>query len=199
MKIYHPSFGKLSTHLYVERQRQNEVGSVADILGTAFQPRYVDFVTQNKQALDEIIQADRDFLYDDLYSVKALKTYSVKDRDGNPVESVQQIYLRAAIGVALSRDGEPDINEIKSWYDLFSTKRLAPPSPVMANAGIRMGQYATCYTQGVGTGAEIFEKVTKLNNGGHGVQLHGMPEIKEVVLEIRENIQQVCGTWSRNE
>ncbi len=196
MKIYHPGFGKLSTHLFVERQRQNEAGSVADVLVKAtsgFQQRYKDFVTQNKSMLDEIIKTDRDYIYDNLYSVKALiNTYSVKDADGNPIESIQQIYLRTAIGVALSSADEPDIKEIQNWYDLFSTKRLAPPSPAMANAGISIGQYSTCYTQGVGTQSQIIDNLTQLSSGGHGVQLNGMPEINTLTQAIKENIRDIC-------
>lgn len=195
MKIYHPSFGKLSTHLFVKRQRQNEAGSITDVLvkaACAFQQNYIDFVTQNKKILNEIIDADRDYLYHNLYSVKALiDTYGVKDADGNPIESIQQIYLRAAIGVALYREGEPDINDIKNWYDLFSTKRLAPPSPVMANAGIKIGQYATCYIQGYGTEAQIIQNFHQLRSGGHGVPLYGMSGLNPLAQEIKKNIRDI--------
>lgn len=195
MKIYNPSFGDLSTKLFVLRQRLLESRSMLDTLGNTeaiFQTNYIEYVTSNYSDLDAVIQSDRDFIYNDLYSVIALKTYSVKNSSGDFIESIQQIYLRAAIWVALSERDDPNINDIKKWYDLFSTKRVAPPSPVMANSGINIGQYATCFTQSDHGDTSVMQNnISSLKNGGHGMLLAWFDNVKDTTLAVRRTIWEI--------
>lgn len=74
--------------------------------------------------------------------------YLKKDREGNPVESPEEMFQRVARHVAQAEERfEP--GKAAHWqerfYELMAELRFLPNSPTLMNAGKRLGQLAACF------------------------------------------------------
>mgnify|MGYP002725601868 CR=1 FL=1 len=74
------------------------------------------------------------------------RRYSLKDKEGNPKESVEEAIMRIASHVA---DGEEtdEMRELYTshFYNLISTKRFIPNTPTWSGAKTPLGQLAACF------------------------------------------------------
>ena len=76
-----------------------------------------------------------------------IKRYVRRGKDGEPVESTEQMFWRVAYHVAASRVkwGEDVFEKARSYYGLLTTKRFFPNSPTFTGAGTPLGQLAACF------------------------------------------------------
>jgi ribonucleoside-diphosphate reductase alpha chain len=75
------------------------------------------------------------------------KRYLRKGEDGEPIESVEEMFWRVAYHVAEpEKEWSGDV-ELQSaqFYDLLATKRFFPNSPTFTGAGTPLGQLAACF------------------------------------------------------
>jgi len=76
-----------------------------------------------------------------------LKRYVRHGADGQPVETVEEMFWRVATTIAkeeLSRGAEVEALS-KSYYTLLTSKRFFPNSPTFTGAGTPLGQLAACF------------------------------------------------------
>ena len=75
------------------------------------------------------------------------KRYLRKDQNGDPVETVADMFWRISFHVASSESiWENDvIARATEFYDLISSKRFFPNSPTFTGAGTPLGQLAACF------------------------------------------------------
>jgi len=75
------------------------------------------------------------------------KRYVRRGEDGQPIETVDEMFWRVAYNVALVED-EWDV-EVESvardFYELLTSKRFFPNSPTFTGAGTPLGQLAACF------------------------------------------------------
>ncbi|MFP4257540.1 MAG: vitamin B12-dependent ribonucleotide reductase [Desulfovermiculus sp.] len=78
------------------------------------------------------------------------KRYLRKGPDGEPTESIPEMFWRVAESIAReeskypeSQYNESDLAQI--FYDLMTTFRFLPNSPTLMNAGTELGQLAACF------------------------------------------------------
>lgn len=75
------------------------------------------------------------------------KRYLRRGKDGQPIETIEEMFWRIAYNVALSEGqwgGSPD--EVgRQFYDLLTTMRFLPNSPTFTGAGTPLGQLAACF------------------------------------------------------
>ncbi len=76
-----------------------------------------------------------------------VRRYVRRGRDGEPVESVEEMFWRVAYHVAnVESTWDSDIyGRAKAFYELLTTKRFFPNSPTFTGAGTPLGQLAACF------------------------------------------------------
>jgi ribonucleoside-diphosphate reductase alpha chain len=75
------------------------------------------------------------------------KRYVRKDAQGNPAESVEEMFWRVAYSIAEAEaewGGEP-LEVARAFYAQLTSKRFFPNSPTFTGAGTPLGQLAACF------------------------------------------------------
>lgn len=92
------------------------------------------------------------------------KRYVSRDKDGNPVETVEGLFKRVAKAIAavdLNFDKNADLKKVeKGFYQLMTGLDFLPNSPTLMNAGKELGQLSACFVLPVEDSMEaIFEAI----------------------------------------
>jgi len=76
-----------------------------------------------------------------------MKRYIRKGEDGEPIETVEEMFWRVAYHVAAAERlwGEDVLEHARRFYQLLSSKRFFPNSPTFTGAGTPLGQLAACF------------------------------------------------------
>lgn len=75
------------------------------------------------------------------------RRYLRKDKNGNPVETIEEMFWRVAYHVAKAEenwDGDVEARS-KRFYTLLTSKKFFPNSPTFTGAGTPLGQLAACF------------------------------------------------------
>jgi ribonucleoside-diphosphate reductase alpha chain len=75
------------------------------------------------------------------------KRYLRRGDDGEPIETVEEMFWRVAYHVAVfEREWEQDVETVAAeFYKLLTSKRFFPNSPTFTGAGTPLGQLAACF------------------------------------------------------
>jgi ribonucleoside-diphosphate reductase alpha chain len=76
-----------------------------------------------------------------------IRRYVRRGRDGQPVETVEEMFWRVAYHVAKVEQtwGEDIIQRAREFYQILSSKSFFPNSPTFTGAGTPLGQLAACF------------------------------------------------------
>ena len=76
-----------------------------------------------------------------------IRRYVRRGRDGQPVETVEEMFWRVAYHVAKVEQawGEDVILQAREFYEILSSKNFFPNSPTFTGAGTPLGQLAACF------------------------------------------------------
>ncbi|HVN54279.1 MAG TPA: LAGLIDADG family homing endonuclease [Anaerolineaceae bacterium] len=76
-----------------------------------------------------------------------VRRYVRRGDDGQPVESVEEMFWRVAYHVAKAEEiyGQDPLPRAVEYYDLLTTRRFFPNSPTFTGAGTPLGQLAACF------------------------------------------------------
>lgn len=166
--------GALYTEL-IQQESMNEL----DLLNNypnLWNTEYRTFVLDNYDTLNNYLKHDRSygFLYNAITNLAS--NYLVKI-GGTPRESVQWMWMRVAVQVAM-----PSIQEILDTYDMLSQQQIIHATPTCVNAGLRTPaidapQMESCFVVAVGdsmTSITDSKKILLLGskcNGGFGLDV----------------------------
>ena len=105
----------------------------------------MDYTDEEFEKMDSIIKHDRDekSSYSEIKQI--CDKYAVNDRvDKKLKETPQFMYMRMAMQLSESRNPKTRMKDLEEFYNLFSLKKINPPSPNMINLGTPQKQYASC-------------------------------------------------------
>src|SRR4030043_1278161 len=76
-----------------------------------------------------------------------MRRYVRRDKQGLPVETVEEMFWRVAYNVATSESmrGNNVLQRASEFYQLLATKRFFPNSPTFTGAGTPLGQLSACF------------------------------------------------------
>ena len=120
-------------------EKQNEFKLISD--------KYYEFIINNYDTLINFIEHDRDKLID-VFGIKTLqRSYLLKDKNDQPLESPQMMFLRCAIQIHFLDiiSDFSKFNLIKETYDNMSQLYFTHATPTLFNSGGRFPQLSSCY------------------------------------------------------
>jgi len=101
---------------------------------------YYDFSNSNAEELESMIVPARDYDFY-FFGIRTLeKSYLMRFNGDQLLETPQRMYLRIATFLWM-----PEMDKIKTYYDLMSTGAFTHASPTMFHAGIAKGSLASCF------------------------------------------------------
>jgi len=76
-----------------------------------------------------------------------LRRYVRRGPDGQPAETVEEMFWRVAYHVAKVEQvwGQEVMPRAREYYELLTSKRFFPNSPTFTGAGTPLGQLAACF------------------------------------------------------
>ena len=134
--------------------------------------KFYNYVQENADELNKIIDYKRDFNYD-FFGFKTLeKSYLLKNiKTGEICESPQDMIMRVATFLNMG-----NLELIKKSYDIMSQGNYTHASPTLFNSGLKRSQLASCFL--VGTEDSIsgitntIAKLSQISKWGGGIGLH---------------------------
>jgi len=142
--IEHPDYDKLASRISCSNHHKNTSPSYSETTSILFangliNERIYDMVQKNKEKLNSSIDYSRDFTYD-YFGFKTLERSYLLKVDGKPVERVQHMLMRVALGI----HGQ-DLKDALQTYDLMSRKLFIHATPTLFNAGTNREQMSSCF------------------------------------------------------
>jgi ribonucleoside-diphosphate reductase alpha subunit len=149
----HPGYGTLAARVLVSNLHKttpNKFSKVVHTLhthvhsatgtpATLVNAEVADFVRDHADALDGMIDYNRDYLFD-FFGVRTLeKTYLVRVH-GAIAERPQHMFMRVAVQLHM-----PDLERVRETYDLLSHKHMIHATPTLYNACSPRPQMSSCF------------------------------------------------------
>jgi len=118
-------------HKHVHPKTGKSTGLIADDI--------YDIVMKNREVLDAAIDQTEDMNYS-FFGFKTLYNAYLTKINGKPVERIQHLLMRVAVGIW--RD---NIDEVLVTYRLLSERKFTHATPTLFNAGTRLNQLSSCF------------------------------------------------------
>ena len=171
-KLTSPSFSETITILYKNKDNNNS---------PLISPKLYNFVISNKDKLNNIIDYNRDYLYD-YFGFKTLEKGYLLRVNGIVVERIQYLFLRVAIGIH-----QTNIQKIIETYNYMSTKKFIHATPTLFHSGTNNSQMLSCFLLGIDDSVNgIYKSVSdcaKISQwaGGIGLWCHSIRSKNSII------------------
>jgi ribonucleoside-diphosphate reductase alpha subunit len=134
--------GRLFTHK-LKQTTPKKFSTAMQAIKASLDPKFLNFVIENADALDKLVIPDRDYKFD-IFGIKTLAaSYLSKIRDGDKVtiyETPQYMYLRMAAYMWF-----PNMSRIRKMYTELSEWQYSHATPTMFNAGMKRPALSSCF------------------------------------------------------
>lgn len=137
----------VETKAYIYRVRTlHSIGILSD--------EFMSFVEGNIDFIQELLDPDANYNYDYFGFLTLKRSYLLKDKNGDILETPQEMVLRTAITVAdrklvdssnIDSGWVPDKNSIKTTYNLLINKFYTHATPTLFNSGTVKQQLSSCF------------------------------------------------------
>ena len=106
---------------------------------------YYNKVIENTDAIESIIDYDRDYSFDYFALTTLIRAYLLKF-ENKTIERPQDLWMRVALTVSCNSF---DINKLKKTYDSLSNGLYTHATPTLFNSGLKMQQLSSCFLIGM--------------------------------------------------
>lgn len=184
----HTDYGKIASRIIVSNHHKNTTNSFSEKMNNLYnftdvhgkhcpiiRKEILDFVNDNKDKLDKMIDYDRDYLFD-YFGFKTLeKSYLLRIND-NVIERPQDLWMRVSISIHVN-----DLEKVFETYNLMSQKYFTHATPTLYNACTQRQQMSSCYLlameddsiDGIYNTLKDCAKISKYA-GGIGLHIHNI-------------------------
>ena len=157
MTTVHPAYTMLGGRILVSNLHKKTLNNFTDKMQLVpnVDSKWLEWILQNKEEINQMIDYNRDYLFD-YFGFKTLeKSYLLKVND-KIIERPQDVYMRVA-----STLQQGNMTMIKITYDLMSLGTYTHASPTMYNCGTQKKQLSSCFLLGT---HDSLEEITKTWN-----------------------------------
>jgi ribonucleotide reductase alpha subunit len=157
MSTNHPDYAILASRIVVSNHQKNTDPIFSNVMKELYEFKDVhgkkyslvsdslwEFTQQNKDALNDMIVHERDYLID-YFGFKTLERAYLFRIGDNIIERPQHMWLRVAIGIHGYKENPTALNLVKETYNLMSQKYFTHATPTLFNAGTPRSQLSSCY------------------------------------------------------
>jgi len=122
--------------------------------------------------LDAYIKPERDLQFNYLGIKTLYDRYLIKDKDANPIELPQHMFMGIAMFLA-QREGDNKQEWAKKFYDMISTFEVMLATPTLSNARTPRHQLSSCYIGSTPDNIEgifdAYQEMAMLSKFGGGI------------------------------
>ena len=157
MSTNHPDYATLAGRIVVSNHQKNTDPIFSNVMKELYEFKDIHgvnkplvsnslwkFTQQNKDALNDMIVHERDYLID-YFGFKTLERAYLFRLGNKIIERPQHMWLRVAIGIHGYNNNLNALNLVKETYDLMSQKYFTHATPTLFNAGTPRPQMSSCY------------------------------------------------------
>jgi ribonucleoside-diphosphate reductase alpha subunit len=187
----HPSYGYLGGRILVSNLHKKTVNSFSEktaVLKSLLNKEYYDWIMENKEELDSMVNYNLDYLYD-YFGFKTLEKSYLMKLNGMIIERPQDMLLRVAISLQLG-----NIDKIRSTYNMMAYGYYTHASPTLFNSGTNHMQLSSCFLLGTNDDlqsiTETWNSCAMISKWAGGIGLH--------VSNIRGKDSLIKGTSGRS-
>lgn len=193
MGYLHPDYERLAARICINNHHKITPNSIRDVVrecnnnvdrsgnkSPLFAKHIADFIIENAEILDDMIQYDRD--YDiDFFGFKTLVRSYLFKSNGRVIERPQHLWMRVAVCIHLPREfGNIDLanifDMIQETYYCMSCKKFTHATPTLFHAGSERPQMSSCFLMGTEDSVEGIYKTVQdtalISKWAGGIGLH---------------------------
>jgi len=180
----HGDYGELASRILISNHHKNTPKTFHETMSTLYHFKDIndkqyplisnelwDIVDNNKDALENIINYERDYLID-YFGFKTLERAYLMRVNKKIVERPQHMWLRVALGIWGN-----NFTKVKTTYDAMSQKYFTHATPTLFNAGTPRSQLSSCYLLAMKDDSisgiyETLSDCAKISKWAGGIGLH---------------------------
>lgn len=107
--------------------------------------KHLNYSDEEYIEVEKMINHNRDFKAAHFELEQVRKKYALKNRvTGDEYETQQFVYMRMAMALSEDQPKDRRLQDVKSWYEHFSNKRINAPTPNYINLGTPFNGLASC-------------------------------------------------------
>ena len=211
----HPDYNKLASRICVERLHLATTPDILDVVEILYNndgnenplvaKTLLNNVRRFHKKLNEIIDMERDYLFD-YFGIKTLeRSYLLKIHDSNKkkmiVERPQHMIMRVALGIHGA-----NIDAVAETYDLISQRYFTHATPTLFNAGTNRPQLSSCFLLSIDDDLDsIMSQIKQIAliskwAGGIGVSLSSVRARGSIIRGtngLSDGIVPLCGVLNK--
>jgi ribonucleoside-diphosphate reductase alpha subunit len=192
----HPSYSLLGGRILISNlhkktlnsfsEKMRLISNATDLLDNI----YVDWILENAESINSMIDYNRDYLYD-YFGFKTLEKAYLLKMNGKIIERPQDMIMRTAIMVQKHSN---NLDMIKQTYDLMSLGYYTHASPTLFNSLTKHRQLSSCFLLGTNDDlsdiATTWNSCAQISKWAGGIGLH--------ISNIRGKDSVINGTGGRS-
>ena len=140
----HPDYSTLASRILVSNLHKMTPSRFSECMERHYErldPRYLEFIRHNAEAIDGMIMHDRDYLFSYLGFITLENTYLLKTSDGRIMDRPQYLFMRVAVAIY----ADVGLDAIRKCYEGLSQHDYIHATPTLLNACTRSRQLMSCF------------------------------------------------------
>jgi ribonucleoside-diphosphate reductase alpha subunit len=189
VSVKNPFYIKVAARIAIDNHQKNTMRSFVDKMRKAYlctdengkinpilSNEFFRYVEDHQDEIEKMLDYSKDFLLD-FFGFRTFQTnYSLKIND-KPIERPQDLFMRVSIALHMNTTCiEDELYNIKTTYDLLSSKHYSHGSPTYYNAGGLRPQFASCFLMGSEDSRKgimrTVDNMSKISKWAGGIGVH---------------------------